>query len=212
MGAWKNLKRDFLVTRAGNLPHSRESLVRHLEATSGLLRAWSSRKALCDAGLFHSVYGTDTFAKAIVADAERTAVQDIIGAEAESLVWLFGRCSQQSIVDSAKFGGSFIDRVDCTELTLTDQQRRDLCELSAANWLEQRPRLDADVQSQLLAAVRATRLRLRAFSQTSANMASALSCFAYAYSKSSKSAFSPFETGPSFARTRLSDSAVLSSI
>ena len=33
----------------------------HLVGTARVLRSWGSRPALCDAGLFHSAYGTEYF-------------------------------------------------------------------------------------------------------------------------------------------------------
>lgn len=173
MNARDTQKRAFLLARAGDLPHSRESLMRHLESTHGLLRAWSARQAICDAGLFHSAYGTEAFVSAIAEEDDRAAVQGLIGHEAEGLAWLFGRCSQQSIVDSAESGGPLIDRVEGTALTVTDAQRRDLCELAAANWLEQRPRLDAETQRLLLGAVRAIRAWISPKARTALALASA---------------------------------------
>jgi hypothetical protein len=162
------------MVRGDTVGHSHVSLVSHLEATSELLRAWSARQALCDAGLFHSVYGTDAWTNAIATAGDRAIVQDLIGIEAESLVWLFGRCSQQSIVDSVALGGPLIDRIDRRHLSLADEQRRDLCELAVANWLEQRPRLDGEAQRQLLAAVRVVESWISPAARTAVRLASAV--------------------------------------
>src|SRR5580765_2131236 len=59
----------------------------HLGGTRRLLMAWGERPALCDAGLFHSVYGTEYF------EPERTADRDdviaVIGADVERIAWLW---------------------------------------------------------------------------------------------------------------------------
>lgn len=148
-------KRDFLLARGGaGLSHSGQSLLRHLEATASILAAWSARPALCDAGLFHSVYGTESFAGAIASVADRTEVRALISDEAEDLTWMFGKCSQQSIVEWATETSPLLDSAG-GDLAVPASQRRDLCELVVANWLEQRPRLDADRQRDLLTAARA---------------------------------------------------------
>lgn len=145
--------RAFLESRgAAETGHSGRSLLPHLEATSRLLEGWGAKETLCRAGLFHSVYGSDAFEKAIVEESERLLVRRLIGEEAEQLAWLFGRCRQQALVDSADSVPVVLDRVLGVRIAVSEQQRRDLCELCVANWLEQRPRLDVASQDQILAA------------------------------------------------------------
>jgi hypothetical protein len=43
----------------GRMKHSERGLLQHLLGTHALLGDWGARTALCDAGLFHSVYGTE---------------------------------------------------------------------------------------------------------------------------------------------------------
>src|SRR5205814_2363153 len=71
------------------LEHSERGLLDHLLGTRQLLVAWGSRPALCDAGLFHSVYGTEGYRWAALPLSGRTELQELIGREAESLAWLF---------------------------------------------------------------------------------------------------------------------------
>ena len=145
--------RDFLEARgAGTAPHSGRALIQHLEATSDLLRSWGAREALCLAGILHSAYGSDALELAIVNEVERPVVSRLVGEEAENLAWLFGRCRQQALVDTADGAPLVIDRVLGIEIVVTAQHLQDLCELCVANWLEQRPRLDVASQDNLLAA------------------------------------------------------------
>jgi len=60
------------------MPHSEVGLLDHLLGTRQLLIEWEARPALCDAGLFHSVYGTEHYElKARAADdAEGSAGVD----------------------------------------------------------------------------------------------------------------------------------------
>lgn len=70
------------------LPHdSHVPFLSHLIGTRRVLLTWGSRPALCDAGLFHSVYGTEYFEPDRRPD--RDTVTAIIGAEAERVAWLW---------------------------------------------------------------------------------------------------------------------------
>src|SRR4051812_35082482 len=64
-------------------------LLDHLLGTRCLLMEWAARPALCDAGLFHSVYGTEHYLPAAVPPGMRAEVAEMIGEEAEGLAWLF---------------------------------------------------------------------------------------------------------------------------
>jgi hypothetical protein len=44
---------------AGEFAHLNGPRSEHLRNTESLLRRWGSRDALCAAGLYHAVYGTD---------------------------------------------------------------------------------------------------------------------------------------------------------
>ncbi len=67
------------------MPHSERALLDHLLGTRQLLVEWGARPAVCDAGLFHSVYGTEHYELQAVPLAMRAEVQHVIGQEAESL-------------------------------------------------------------------------------------------------------------------------------
>src|SRR3954447_2649801 len=72
----------------GELQHdSHVPFLSHLIGTRRLLAAWGSRPSLCDAGLFHSVYGTEFFAPDRI--PERRTIADLIGAEGERIAWLW---------------------------------------------------------------------------------------------------------------------------
>lgn len=68
----------------GELTHdSHVPFLSHLLGTRRLLAAWGERPALCDAGLFHSAYGTEYFQPD--APATRDEVRALIGDEAEEI-------------------------------------------------------------------------------------------------------------------------------
>src|SRR6476660_80567 len=71
------------------MPHSDCGLFDHLLGTRQLLVEWEARPALCDAGLFHSVYSTEHYELKALPLSRRDEVQQLIGDEAESLAFLF---------------------------------------------------------------------------------------------------------------------------
>jgi hypothetical protein len=132
----------FLSTHgAGEVAHSNADLLAHLEGVHDLLRSWGARDALCDAGLFHSVYGTDVFPTGTVPHSQRPAVRDLIGEEAERIAYLFGTLTRASLFDAAFDGPPFLlDSRAGGTVGVTNAQYADLAAVAVANWLEQRPR------------------------------------------------------------------------
>ena len=79
---------------AFSLPHypaSCRSLGEHLLSTAALLRCAGADDSLCAAGALHSVYGTSSFARAVVSsrDEGRARVAGAAGQRAERLAFLF---------------------------------------------------------------------------------------------------------------------------
>ncbi|MEV6345243.1 DUF6817 domain-containing protein [Actinoplanes sp. NPDC051851] len=128
----------------GELAHSDAALLDHLRGVHDLLRRWGCRPALCDAGLFHSAYGTEIFPTGAVPRELRPAVRELIGDEAETLAYLFGAVTRTSLFDAAFEGAPFLLETREGEfIGVTDEQYTDLAALTVANWLEQRPRFPA---------------------------------------------------------------------
>lgn len=123
------------------LAHSEANLLAHLRGVHDLLVEWGSRPALCDAGLFHSVYGTEIFPTGAIPHELRPAVRDLIGEAAETLAYLFGTVTRSALFDAAFDGPPFLleDRSGGC-VGVTPGQYADLAALTVANWLEQRPR------------------------------------------------------------------------
>ena len=70
-------------------PRFRRTLFDHLLGTYNLLIQWGQPQAVCLAGLFHSIYGTNVFLRQSLQASQRTELQAVIGMEAEALAWLF---------------------------------------------------------------------------------------------------------------------------
>jgi len=124
----------------GTLQHdSHVPFLSHLAGTRRLLAEWGSRPALCDAGLFHSVYGTEYFEPDRTPD--RSEVIAIIGAEAERIAYLWCTITRATL-DISRRTVRF--RGDGTSEALTSSEVGDLATLWAADTVEQVERMEPD--------------------------------------------------------------------
>ena len=127
----------------GELEHdSHVPFLSHLVGTARLLRAWDSRPALCDGGLFHSAYGTQYFQPAATAD--RDEVVALIGADAERVAWLWCTIMRDTLDPEAR---TVVDRHTEATLSLSAQDVSDIATLWAADTVEQIERMTPDERS-----------------------------------------------------------------
>lgn len=105
-----------------------------------MLERWGCPPAVSLGGLFHSVYGTTAYEPCLVSVAERDVVRGVIGAEAEELAWLFGRCPAVSLPDAVRDPVAPVLDAEWDVLPATTQQVRELAVIALANLVEQRPR------------------------------------------------------------------------
>ena len=124
------------------MPHTDRGLLDHLLGTRQLLVEWETRPALCDAGLFHSVYGTEYDELQAIPLTMRNEVQQLIGDEAESLAWLFCMIRRETLYENPGPEGELRVQHRLTDewLPLTKTQFQDLLTLTLANVLEPFPR------------------------------------------------------------------------
>src|ERR1700684_4210904 len=86
---------DFLRSHAADTTtHLNGTLLDHLLATEGLLRAWGSSEGLCLAGLCHATYGTDGFAPCLAPWEDRTVLAAVIGGDVEDTVYFYASCDR----------------------------------------------------------------------------------------------------------------------
>lgn len=112
----------------------------HLIGTRRLLAEWGERPALCDAGLFHSAYGTEYFP--VDRPADRDEVRALIGADAEEIVWLWctiRRDTFAAIESTFTFGSR-----DGGTIELDAPRASDIATLWAADTVEQIGRMTPD--------------------------------------------------------------------
>ena len=111
--------RTFLISLdADQTPHSGRVLFEHLKGVHDLLRDWGNDEDVCLAGLYHSIYGTNTFKH--VSLTERARLVEMIGDRAEFLVHCF--CTRDR---------PLFESIDDPVI------RRQLMEIEAANLFEQ---------------------------------------------------------------------------
>jgi Domain of unknown function (DUF6817) len=118
--------KQFLLGPAGadKIRHSGRTLYEHLVGTHDLLQAWGNSKPVCDAGLFHSIYGTKHFKRQTWPLSDRETIRGLIGRDAEALAHAFCTVDRPRVF-LAKPEGPFWKIL------------RDLREIEAANLLEQ---------------------------------------------------------------------------
>ena len=133
------------------IKHSGESLLSHLKGTKEILTQWDAPEYVCNAGLFHSVYGTQYFSRKKTTKNDIDKVRHLIGERAEYLVWAFGSMIRKDFEKSASKGTpsfvrSFAGNV---KIPLSPENVSDLCNITAANLLEQLPRLNINIEEQV---------------------------------------------------------------
>jgi hypothetical protein len=88
-------------------------------------------------GLCHACYGTDGFAGALLKVPERPRLVDVIGVEAEALVYLYGSCDRAHVypqLDHALV--EFKDRFTGVSTKPHQESLRAFAEITAANELD----------------------------------------------------------------------------
>ena len=140
-----DLKRytDFLQSLGTkDIPHTGEGFFAHLVAVYRDLKKWGCDEAVCLAGLFHSIYGTEKFRRFALPLERRNEVIELIGAHAERVAYI------NCVMDRATFDVLVLDggelRVrnrDTAEwIDLTQREFDDLKTMHLCDWLEQVPR------------------------------------------------------------------------
>jgi len=124
--------------------HTNGTLRDHLLGTYNILRRWNCSEELCLAGLCHSIYGTESFQKQTISLNKRNEIRELIGEEAEALVYYFGAHVKEHFWNLLDRSDNFeiLDRFIGETTFVSFAQISDLVTLTLANWLEQRPRVD----------------------------------------------------------------------
>lgn len=116
--------------------HSGRTLADHLLNTYEILKSWNQPEYVCVAGAFHSVYGTNVFKNGIINPENRQKVVDVIGKEAEHLVYLFHICNRPNNIETGELKNRFTNMP--LDIGYTALDLLDLRHIEAANMKEQR--------------------------------------------------------------------------
>lgn len=131
--------RRFLAERgAGRTPHSGRTLLDHLAGTARILESWGCSPEVSAAGFLHSVYGTNAFSVATVAQSERDIVIGLAGAEAERLAFLFSTSERPRAFLYALRDKTLRDRRTGETTPVPAETAMQLIEIECANLIEQR--------------------------------------------------------------------------
>jgi hypothetical protein len=99
---------------ADQIAHINGNLLAHLEGTCHLLENWDGSISLCLAGLCHAAYGTDGFALSLLDISQRSTLEEVIGSEAERLVYFYASCDRRYLYPR-------IDRASSTPISFRDR-------------------------------------------------------------------------------------------
>ncbi len=137
---------DFLrELGAAQISHSENTYLAHASGVYRDLKSWGCSQELCDAGMFHSIYGTELFQKFTLPLERRSEVRELIGARAERLAYL-NCCMVRSCFDESlkREQGPYTvkDRFLQREVELSKEDYDDLCRIHLCDWLEQVGRSD----------------------------------------------------------------------
>lgn len=86
---------------ARSMRHGGGNFMKHLFGVHQILVAWGCTPDVCTAGLFHSTYGTEFYPASLFDFSDRQKLRELIGLEAEALVYAFGRVSRSQLLDDS---------------------------------------------------------------------------------------------------------------
>jgi len=142
----KGMKRliDFLVGLGiEQVTHTGRSYLAHLIGVYRLMEVRGCDEGICRAGMFHSIYGTQTFRGFKLPLDNRPELRALIGERAERLAYLncaMDRASLDCALERAGERYEITDRLTGETVQLSREDFDDLCRVNLYDWLEQVPR------------------------------------------------------------------------
>ncbi|WP_030438734.1 DUF6817 domain-containing protein [Actinoplanes subtropicus] len=118
------------------IPHAGGSLYEHLGRVADRLSAHGAPEAERLAALTHAAYGTDGFPVVLLDVVERAALRDLIGAEAEELVYRYGGCDRGRTWRALPSTGLIWSRFTGNSAAPTPADLRAFADLSIVNELD----------------------------------------------------------------------------
>jgi hypothetical protein len=132
--------RELARRRADLVEHARGSLERHLLGVHAILERWGQPERVRLAGLVHSGYSTESFGFRLFGPRERARVRELVGVDAERLVYAFGGSKREDLLRAAEDSAdavSMVMRWDGPPVTLGRRDVAELLVIHSANLAEQ---------------------------------------------------------------------------
>ena len=126
-----------------SVPHTDTVFLAHLIGVYNDLRDWNASTAVCRAGMFHSIYGTEMFQTFALPLEQRDEVRELIGDHAEFVAWVNCVMDRETFDQQLDASAPYTirNRVTGEPIEMDDTQFTDLCIVHLCDWLEQLPRL-----------------------------------------------------------------------
>ena len=125
-------------------PHTGGVLLEHLRGTHDLLQEWGNDQAVCIGGLFHSIYGTQSYHTRSATLQDRQRIRAVIGERAERLAFLFCVSNRGGFFDALGNNDAALsalwNNVHERPMPVAQDELRDLIEMELANFVEFMPR------------------------------------------------------------------------
>ena len=121
---------------AESIPHAGGSLYEHLGRVADRLSGHGGSEAERLAALTHAAYGTDGFPVVLLDVADRAVLRDLIGAEAEELVYRYGGCDRGRTWRALPSTGLIWSRFTGNSAAPTPAGLRAFADLSIVNELD----------------------------------------------------------------------------
>ncbi len=136
---------DFIVKEgADQIPHTKRTYLEHALCVYKDLKSWGCEEDVCNAGFFHSIYGTQGFDTYTLPIERRNELCELIGERAERLAFL--NCFvERSTFDPnvARGEGPYIvtNRATNEEIEVSPEDFRDVITIHLCDYCEQMPRM-----------------------------------------------------------------------
>lgn len=135
---------EFLVNLGiEKVAHTEKTYLGHLVNVYRLMQSEGCTEEVCQAGMFHSIYGTQKFQGFKLELHQRRDVRAMIGDRAEKLAYLNCAMQRETFDEAAEGNGEvyrFTDRITSEPVELNRADFDDLCRVHLYDWLEQVPR------------------------------------------------------------------------
>lgn len=130
--------RELSALGAGDFQHLNGTLEHHFLGVFAILSSWGASSTLCRAGLYHAAYGTAGFEAEMVSLDRREKIKQLIGAEAEDIVYDYCACDRELVWPQIGVAAEvvFYDRFTCEPRSLSHLALSYFCDLTCANEID----------------------------------------------------------------------------